>query len=1009
MKHSTWIPVVVGVLAIAAAAQHGDRCMSTRINYGLSLPTCPDGKLQQIGKIEATNLRRGALGDVALQAIAQYTTHDSDSVESATIPKLKDIALTLIDAKNVATPLPADGWIASYGWTRAKLKLPDVPDGDYRLHAAFDTGAGHLDLEVALPLYTPARVHVITDRPLYEPGNTVRFRAVVLNARDLAPLDGRPGRWIVKNPSGEVLLEEKAPAGDWGIVAGTFPLDHAAPTGQWHIAWESADASDDVAFTVEPFTLPRFRVDATADKAFYQPGDKPAIKGSVVYSSGAPVANAGVDITWDISGDWPPPVEWQRSLLPKKAVTGATGRFELALPQVPADLQGKATLTAQISAIDPAGDRVAGAASVLLSADGISAQAVTELGDGLVAGFNNRMYVRVTTPDGRVVPGAKVKIKRAWQASDPGLDAELDEDGVASMQIDPGAPVNIVIPAKPWRPAARPVLVRRGDPQELIGAEGAPLADQVEMDKWLEPLAACTKWVDSETPLRVGLRVDAAGGVAMASAGDSALGRCVAAIVKQRRLPAGGERMYALPMVFEDPDLPKLHPSVESALDKPAGLDGLVDAAAKSTRDCLPTLATDERLPSALGWRVQAGSKQVELGAWVKDPKANALAAGAMACVTSRIAGRLELADKATADGLGLVRFTLEPPALMKQTKPQPTTMLGYELLVSADVEGKPSTKLRVVPGEVPALRMRVTPILAKPGELVTAELIRGPSFHGQLPKELTVHCLKYEKKEKLDDEHRAKLAIDGKVEGWCEITGGDTRALVYVRPAAELAVAVTPDKGRYAPGDKAQLAVKTLVGGKGSKAAVGLIGVDESLGQLVPLPGPGELGRIRPKVETTSPAFGVLDGHALTLGQIRGANAAAATVLRVGAIPKPPELDAVVNASGQSHFDPIEVLTDHFYNVLAELHTQTRRWESDAPKGEKMMPATMARLWDKALEACEKRGERVDDAYGRRLRLSILPADLLALTDPQVVVVVGTRLPEDVENWGFWVGKEKP
>jgi hypothetical protein len=219
----------------------------------------------------------------------------------------------------------------------------------------------------------------------------------------------------------------------------------------------------------------------------------------------------------------------------------------------------------------------------------------------------------------------------------------------------------------------------------------------------------------------------------------------------------------------------------------------------------------------------------------------------------------------------------------------------------------------------------------------------------------------------------------------------------------------VKPDKERYAPGDKAQLAITTIVGNKGSKAVVGLIGVDESLGQLVALPGPGELGRIRPKVETSSPAFGVLDGHALTLGQIRGANAAAATVLRVGAIPTPPELDALVHANGESHFDAIEVLTDHFYNVLAELHTQTRRWESDAPKAEKMTPATMARLWERALEACEKRGERVDDAYGRRLRLSLLPADLLALTDPRAVVVVGTRLPEDVENWAVWVGKEKP
>jgi hypothetical protein len=42
-------------------------------------------------------------------------------------------------------------------------------------------------------------------------------------------------------------------------------------------------------------------------------------------------------------------------------------------------------------------------------------------------------------------------------------------------------------------------------------------------------------------------------------------------------------------------------------------------------------------------------------------------------------------------------------------------------------------------------------------------------------------------------------------------------------------------------------------------------------------------------------------------------------------------------------------------------------------------------------------------------LRLHRLPADLLALTEPRAVVVNGTRLPEDTQNWSQWVAKEKP
>ena len=60
----------------------------------------------------------------------------------------------------------------------------------------------------------------------------------------------------------------------------------------------------------------------------------------------------------------------------------------------------------------------------------------------------------------------------------------------------------------------------------------------------------------------------------------------------------------------------------------------------------------------------------------------------------------------------------------------------------------------------------------------------------------------------------------------------------------------------------RAKLLVETLVGGKGGPAAVGLFGVDDSLGQLVALPGPGDMARVMP-VATPSQApstVGIMD-----------------------------------------------------------------------------------------------------------------------------------------------------
>jgi len=355
------------------------------------------------------------------------------------------------------------------------------------------------------------------------------------------------------------------------------------------------------------------------------------------------------------------------------------------------------------------------------------------------------------------------------------------------------------------------------------------------------------------------------------------------------------------------------------------------------------------------------------------------------------------------------VRFTVEPSAQDRAARPQATTMLGYELAVAAAIDGNPSTKIRVTPGAIPELRLRVTPTLAKPGDTVTAELIRGPSFKGALPEEVTLDCLKTHAKDKLAADHKARLGVDAAVSGWCEVRAGSQRAAIFVQPQSNLAVAIAPRQLRYAPGQRAQLDISTTIGGKGGQAAVGVFGVDDSLSQLVALRGPDDMGRVRPQVVMSSPAFGTLDGQALSLGRIRGANAAAATVLRVSQIPTPPQLDAVVSGHGETNFDAVEQLTDRFYAVLAELHAQTRTWEASAPADEKMTPRTMAALWTKSLEVCAKRGESIVDAYGRTLKLSRLPSDLLALTDPRAVVVMGTRLPEDVENWTAWVSKEKP
>lgn len=1016
------------VVGIAAAAILGfastQTCLSVGFRTGLWLDECPDGELHQTIVVSAPQLKRGAPGWVNVTVNATYLVAPNDVRRTEPITTFTPV-VSLVSATGETVLQPKKSWEKNGAGLQAELELPKVNDGDYRLRTKITSPIGEETLELPLPLYTPARLHVLTDRPLYEPGNTVKFRALALKATDLTPLDERPGTWRVTDPSGEVLLEERAPAGAWGVVAGSFPLDRGATSGEWTVSWSSGGTTESRRFTVKPFTLPRFRLEASTAKPFYRRGERPVLKGTVTYSSGAPVANAKVELRWSASGEWPAPTSWvDGRALPKLATTTASGAFTVELPAVPDDLQGQATLSASLAATDASGDRVEGAAAVLLSQDPISVSGVTELAGGLVEGFNNRLFLRATTADGRLLEGVTLNVKRLWEPTDKGSDAQVDEDGVAVVQVDPGPPVNVVIPAMPFRPPPAAKLVERTGLSERLGLDArddgdVSLADRMAFDRLDAKLEPCARYVlQGNGGVSVSMLVRASGTLAALTAPSSRLGRCVEGVVKGLQLGAGKERFFDVSWNFNDEDLPRFEVSLDGAPAVPAGLELALDDALLDARDCLPATVKSGQLPRLVQWQVTGASRRVEL-AWVPI-SGDAFAESALACVTSRVRA-VELPKTGAEDeaegeepasrAIGVAHVSVYAPEKYEALKPQDTVMVGYEFLVTAKKGGEVfgSTRLRMTPGAVPNIRLRASSQLVRPGDTVAVEILRGPDFTGELPEKLFLTHAFQQQEAKVDEKTRtATFTIPAEWQGWAGVQWGGGQVFLFVKPSTSLSVSVKPEKPRYAPGQLAQLAIETRLGEKGGAAAVGLFGVDDSLSQLAPLPGADELAGLRPQASGEA-AFGSLDAQALSLGRIRGANAAAATLVRVSSMPPPPEVEATVSVSGSTAFDPNEAQVDRFYVVLGELYTQVRTWESSAPAAEKMTPATMARLWNKALDAVEGRKESARDAWGRRLRLHRLPSDLLALTDPRQVVVNGTRLPEDTQNWSMWVAKEKP
>jgi hypothetical protein len=981
----------------------GGPCWSIGLRYGMWHGACPVSDLRLTAELSAGGLVRGTDdGWVEVVPVARWLDADHRFASERTdrLHRGYDWTLALVDAAGaevpgveVVDPERTDG-----GTTRARVRLPAIPDGEYTLRATVSTRFGEATVEAPLPLYTPALVHVMTDRPLYRPGQTVQFRSVMLRRTDESPIDGRPGRWVVTDPLGHEVLSERATAGAWGVAANSFPLDADAPQGVWRVAWVSGADRDTVSFDVRPFQLPRFSVELRPSRPWYAIADEVAFDGVAKYASGAPIGGAPVTVRLGVAeGPWPMPLDWEE---PRTATTGPDGSFRVSFGLVPGDLMALGRLSAVAEVVEAAGEQVQGAASAVVSPEPIRIAALTELGDGLVEGFNNRVYLRVTTPDGRPLPDADLVVKRPYDPADPGKTARTDADGVASVQLDPGPPVTVVTPAPPVRP--RPVVsppASFGSVRDLSGAS-VDLPVSRALDTAVADLTSCGERASAAHTVAVSLRVDGAGGVLAAVPGDDGpVARCVADRLRAVRFPPGRLRTLAVDVTVPDPLVPALRVT-------DLGGDGAVAAAFSRAADAArPCVRRDGRSGDVFDvhWSVRAGAREVS--AQLSPLDAPAISD---ACVRAALTAA-SLFEPAARDALGVVRVGVTAPVHPHAAAPQPTTAVAYELRIEAAAgeERLGAGRLVMSVGSVPPMRLRATPPLAHPGESVAVELVRGPTWSGELPEELRLWDGLVEVGVAKVVDKVATFTLPRDADGFLHAEYAGGRAVVFVTPADPLSLTVRTERSTYAPGDAGSLRVETRRGAVPVQAGVGLVGVDTMLGQLSPLLAADDYGRITVRAQAEQPAFGAFDPKALALGQVRGEHAARAAVLRVSQLPVDPAGDVAAATQAASAFDPRAVLVETFYAVLVRAAADLAAWEKTAPPSESLDPARMVAIWDRALDALEAEGQPVVDGYGRRLSLAVVPVDLLGQVDPRALVSDATRMPEDAEDFVQYVQRE--
>jgi uncharacterized protein YfaS (alpha-2-macroglobulin family) len=152
------------------------------------------------------------------------------------------------------------------------------------------------------PPKAPAyRAYVYTDRPIYRPGHTVRFRGTVrkVNRKGYAV---EPALETVKvqirASGGDIVFDRSYPLNEWGTFDGEFQLAPEPPLGDYELVTVVGKGNEECRFytdfEVEAYRKPEFEVNVEIPQKHYLAGEKISVTISADYYFGSPVAGGKV-------------------------------------------------------------------------------------------------------------------------------------------------------------------------------------------------------------------------------------------------------------------------------------------------------------------------------------------------------------------------------------------------------------------------------------------------------------------------------------------------------------------------------------------------------------------------------------------------------------------------------------------------------------------------------------------------------------------------------------------
>ncbi|MFN8231284.1 MAG: alpha-2-macroglobulin family protein [Bacteroidia bacterium] len=198
------------------------------------------------------------------------------------------------------------------------------------------------------------KTHIFTDRSIYRPGQTIYFKALVMQSNGnnkYQLLTNHSTNLIFYDVNHQKVAEQRLTTNEYGTVAGSFIAPNGVLTGQMHIT----DGHGSIYFSVEEYKRPKFETYFDTLKGSYKLNDNVKVKGIAKAYAGNFIDGANVKYRVQRVVSYPYWCYWYRpysnygtsvEITNGTCETNAKGEYEIefkALPDPTADNKNNPT------------------------------------------------------------------------------------------------------------------------------------------------------------------------------------------------------------------------------------------------------------------------------------------------------------------------------------------------------------------------------------------------------------------------------------------------------------------------------------------------------------------------------------------------------------------------------------------------------------------------------------------------------------------------------------------